>query len=74
MVIKPGRCLLTKQLRLINKNQQWLSDITGMSKSQISDYANNRRLMSLATAYTIAAAIGCSTDDLYERIVLNSTE
>ena len=74
MVIKPGRCLLTKQLRQIKKNQQCLSNLTGMSKSQISDYANNRRLMSLTTAYTIAATIGCSTDDLYECIVVSSTE
>ncbi|MCF2717985.1 hypothetical protein LWE69_12490 [Paenibacillus sp. UKAQ_18] len=39
-----------------------------MSKSQISDYATNRTMMSYGTAMTIAGAIGCHMEDLYERI------
>lgn len=62
----PGRCLLQRRLREIGKKQQWLSEVTGMTRSQISDYANNRKLMSLLSAKTIAAAIGCHIDDLYE--------
>jgi plasmid maintenance system antidote protein VapI len=72
MVYKPGRCLLTKRLREIRRSQQWLSEITGIPKSSVSEYATNRRTMSLATAMTIAAAIGCYIDDLYERIEVSS--
>ncbi|AHV96113.1 helix-turn-helix domain-containing protein [Paenibacillus sabinae] len=66
MGYKPGRCLLKQKLREIKRNQQWLSEATGISESAISDYANNRKVMMLATAATIAKAIGCYIDDLYD--------
>ncbi|OZB90095.1 helix-turn-helix domain-containing protein [Paenibacillus sp. XY044] len=66
MGYKPGRCLLSQRLKEINKNQQWLSEKTSISKTQISDYANNRKVMMIWTAKTIAEAIGCYIDDLYE--------
>lgn len=66
MGYKPGRCLLSQRLKEINKNQQWLSERTGINKTQISDYANNRKVMMIWTAKTIASAIGCHIDDLYE--------
>ncbi|MFD1776703.1 helix-turn-helix domain-containing protein [Paenibacillus rhizophilus] len=66
MGYKPGRCLLKQRLREIKRNQQWLSEVTGISESAISDYANNRKVMMLATAATIAKAIGCYIDDLYD--------
>ena len=71
MVYKPGRCLLKQLLHKIGKDQQWLSDVSGISKTQISEYANNKRFMMLATAKTISEAIGCSIDDLYEWIVVS---
>ena len=66
MVYKPGRCLLKLRLREIRNNQQWLSEVTGINKAQISDYANNKRTMKLSTAKTISVAVRCSIDDLYE--------
>ncbi|OMF00253.1 hypothetical protein BK124_11375 [Paenibacillus amylolyticus] len=72
MGYKPGRCLLTKRLREIKRSQQWLADVTGIPKSSISEYANKKRTMSIATAMTIAAAVGCYIDDLYERIEVSS--
>lgn len=71
MVYKPGRCLLKQLLANIGKDQQWLSDVTGISKAQISMYATNSRIMTLATAMTIAKAIKCSIDDLYEWIAVS---
>ena len=71
MVYKPGRCLLKQLLHKIGKDQQWLSDVTGISKTQISMYANNKRIMTLATAITISMAIGCSINDLYEWIAVS---
>lgn len=66
MGYRPGRCLLTRRLNEINKTQQWLSEKTDINKTQISDYANNRKVMSLSTAKTISVAVGCNIDDLYE--------
>lgn len=71
MVYQPGRCLLKQLLHRIGKDQQWLSDVTGISKTQISMYANNKRFMTLTTAKTIANTIGCRIDDLYEWIVIS---
>jgi transcriptional regulator with XRE-family HTH domain len=68
MGYRPGRCLLARRLREIDKNQQWLSEVTGISKTQISNYATNSRYMSLSSAKTIAVAIGCTIDDLYDFI------
>jgi transcriptional regulator with XRE-family HTH domain len=66
MGFKPGRCLISERLNDLRENQQWLSEKTGISKSQISDYANNRRYMSLGTAKTVAEALKCHIDDLYK--------
>jgi plasmid maintenance system antidote protein VapI len=71
MVYKPGRCLLKQLLHKIGRDQQWLSDKTGISKTQISMYATNTRVMTIATAKTIAEAIGSSIDDLYEWIAVS---
>jgi transcriptional regulator with XRE-family HTH domain len=68
MGYKPGRCLITERLNDLRENQQWLSEKSGISKSQISDYANNRRTMSLGTAKTIANVLKCHIDDLYKFI------
>lgn len=38
----------------------------GMSDSTISQYCNNRRIMSLETAKIIANALDLAIDDLYE--------
>jgi DNA-binding XRE family transcriptional regulator len=48
--------------------QQELANKVRMSKQQISDYANNRVTMSLKNAKTIASALRCHIDDLYEWI------
>jgi len=59
------QCLLNDILNRIGMTQVQLSDLTGLSKSQISDYANNRRRMSLKNAKLIAYATSCHIDDLY---------
>ncbi|WP_156088545.1 helix-turn-helix transcriptional regulator [Mycobacterium tuberculosis] len=65
MATHPGRCRLRLLLRERKRNQQWLSEVTGIDKYRISYYANNRGLMSLSTAKTIADALNCSIEDLY---------
>ncbi|WP_028547200.1 helix-turn-helix transcriptional regulator [Paenibacillus taiwanensis] len=68
MTYRPGRCLLRQLLNSRKRSQQWLSDVTGIDKHRISHYASNRGLMSLSAAKTIAAALLCNIDDLYEWI------
>ncbi|MNT18333.1 hypothetical protein D3C72_1535260 [compost metagenome] len=65
MTFKPGRCRLRQLLHERNKTQQWLSDVTGIDKYRISYYSNNRGVMHLSTAKTVANALDCSIDDLY---------
>lgn len=74
MAFIPGRCLLNIRLKEIRKSPSWLSERTGMSKSQISDYSTNRKMMSYKTAMTIAGTIGCYMENLYERIESTGSE
>ncbi|TCZ76148.1 XRE family transcriptional regulator [Paenibacillus albiflavus] len=69
MTYRPGRCLLRHLLIQRKKTQQWLVEETGIDKYRISDYANNRGVMSLPTAKTIASALDCPIDDLYEWLI-----
>lgn len=64
--IEVGRCLLKPILKEKYMTQQDLADRTGMSKQEISAYANNRRRMSLKSAKMIAIALKIHIDDLYE--------
>lgn len=61
-----GRCLLQIRLREAGMTQQQLATKLKMSRQQVSHYATNNRVMSLSTAKTIAEAIGCTIDSLYE--------
>lgn len=66
MAYKPGRCLLHLRLKQAGMTPQSLADKLGMDRQQVSNYANKVKVMSLSTAKTIATAIGCSIEDLYE--------
>ncbi|MGD6975979.1 helix-turn-helix domain-containing protein [Bacillus altitudinis] len=63
-----GRCLLSDRLRERGYTQTQLADRTGYDKSIISKYVKGTRGMNFDTAKTIAAAINCTIDDLYEWI------
>jgi DNA-binding XRE family transcriptional regulator len=66
--------LLQQRLREIGMTQQELADKVHMPKQQISDYANDRVVMSLKNAKNIASAINCAIDDLYEWIPIDPHE
>ncbi|MNJ67450.1 Helix-turn-helix domain protein [compost metagenome] len=68
MTYYPGRCRLRQILKEQRKTQKWLSEKTGIDKYRISYYSNDRGFMHLSTAKTIAAALNCSIDDLYDWI------
>jgi DNA-binding XRE family transcriptional regulator len=68
MAFKVGRCLLQQRLAEARMTQQELAEKIDMKPQQLSDYAANRYTMSLRNARTIAHALGCHIDDLYEWI------
>lgn len=65
-----GKCLLSLHIRRAGITQQQLADRSGIPKSNISEYINNRRVMTIETARTIIVALNniCHIDDLYEWI------
>lgn len=66
MRVELGRCLLRELLDKSNMRQHELSDKSSKSETQISDYINGRKSMSLKTAVEFALIIGCHAEDLYE--------
>jgi putative transcriptional regulator len=68
---KVGRCRIQELLDAKGMTQKELADKTGMSKQYINDKARNKRGehgMWIDSAKTIASALNCSIDDLYEWI------
>ncbi|WP_420489922.1 helix-turn-helix domain-containing protein [Neobacillus vireti] len=61
-----GKCLLLQILNRRKMTQSDLSDMTGISKTQISEYINNSRKMSLSNAFLIACVLKVDVLDLYE--------
>jgi transcriptional regulator with XRE-family HTH domain len=68
---KVGRCLIQELLDAKGMTQQELANKTGMSKQYINDKTRNKRGkhgMWIDSAKTIASALNCSIDELYEWI------
>jgi plasmid maintenance system antidote protein VapI len=61
-----GKCLLPDLLIKRGWNQNMLCEKTGLKKSQVSAYVNNKKVMSLKTAFLIAHVIGCHANELYQ--------
>lgn len=61
-----GKCLLLNILNHKRMTQVDLSDLTGISKTQISEYISNNRKMSLPNAILISRVLKVHTEDLYE--------
>jgi plasmid maintenance system antidote protein VapI len=70
--VRAGKCLLRKALRRYGMRQQDLAERLNMSAAQISRYSNGKQGMTLDTAVSIARAIGCHVEDLYEWIPIDS--
>lgn len=64
-MFKVGKCLLSDRLRKADLTQTQLAELTNIPKSQISEYVNNKHVMSLETARNIANALKCDIIDLY---------
>ncbi|WP_445506637.1 helix-turn-helix transcriptional regulator [Niallia sp. 03190] len=63
---KIAKCKLSDLLKSKDLSQQDLAERLHISKSMISEYANNKHYMSIERAKNVAAILGCSIEDLYE--------
>jgi putative transcriptional regulator len=61
-----GKCLLQNLLNRKRMTQIDLSDLTGISKTQISEYIANTRKMSLSNAILIACVLKVDVLELYD--------
>lgn len=64
--VEIGKCLLLKILHSKKMSQVDLVALTGISKTQINEYINNSRKMSLSNAKLIAHCLHVHIDNLYE--------
>jgi plasmid maintenance system antidote protein VapI len=63
-----GRCLLNERLLECGMNKEELAQILLYKPERISDFVENKRVMPLKVAISIANTIGCDVSDLYELI------
>lgn len=65
MDLKPISCRIPEHLDRLKQNQQWLSDLTGVPKQQLSDYIKMRHIMGIVVAKKFAVQLKIKIDDLY---------
>ncbi|WP_445670619.1 helix-turn-helix transcriptional regulator [Paenibacillus sp. FSL M7-0547] len=66
MELVPVRCRIPEHLNRLGKNQQWLADVSGISKQRISEIVNLQKYNITITRATILAYhLRCSVDDLF---------
>lgn len=63
-----GRCLLDERLLEAGISKDELSRILRYKPERLSDFVENKRVMPLKTAISIADTIGCEARSLYELI------
>lgn len=61
-----GRCLLNERLMESGKSAEWLAKDLLMKPERVYDYIENKRVMPLKIAISIADSIGCDVRALYE--------
>lgn len=64
--LRLGKCLLRFVLQKYGLRQRDLAERLNMPRQQVSDYVNEEKKMTLETAASIANAIGCRIEELYE--------
>ncbi|MFC5653586.1 helix-turn-helix domain-containing protein [Paenibacillus solisilvae] len=73
MKIELGRCLLHQRLHEAGMSIEELAQSLFYKPERIADYMDNKRVMPLKTAISIADSIGCRVNDLYELIQSESS-
>lgn len=68
MKLELGRCLLQERLAEANMTIGQLAAQLLLRPERLTDFIENKRVMSLKIALSIADTIGCDVRDLYETI------
>lgn len=68
MKVDLGRCLLNEMLMKAGMSTADLSRKLQYKPERLSDYSENKRMMPLKVAISIADTIGCRVEELYELI------
>ncbi|WP_068617898.1 transcriptional regulator [Paenibacillus tuaregi] len=68
MKFELGRCLLNERLIESGKSAEWLANNMLVKPERVYDFIDNKRVMPLKFAISIADFIGCDVRDLYELI------
>lgn len=63
-----GRCLLNDRLKESGKSAEWLAKDLLIKPERVYDFIENKRVMPLKIAISIADSIGCDVAALYELI------
>ncbi|MDF2815142.1 MAG: helix-turn-helix domain protein [Paenibacillus sp.] len=63
-----GRCLLHERLVESGQTKEQLAQALLYKPERLSDFMENKRVMPLQVAISIADTIGCDVRDLYELI------
>jgi plasmid maintenance system antidote protein VapI len=66
MKFELGSCLLEQRLSECGLSRTQLADALMVRPERIGDYIDNKRIMPLKVAISIAATIKCDVPDLYE--------
>ena len=67
-----GRCLLSERLRESNMTALDLARALLYKPERITDFVENKRIMPLKSAISIADTLGCDVNDLYELVTIES--
>lgn len=68
MKFELGRCLLNERLMESGKSAEWLAKDLLFKPERVHDFIENKRMMPLKIAISIADSIGCEVRDLYELV------
>lgn len=68
MKFELGRCLLNVRLMESGKSAEWLAKDLLIKPERVYDFIENKRVMPLKMAISIADSIGCDVHALYELI------
>lgn len=66
MKFELGRCLLHERLHASGMTPGELARELRYKPERIADYMDNKRIMPLKTAISVADTVGCSVNELYE--------
>jgi len=69
MKIELGRCLLHERLVEVGMTMEELAQALRLKRERLSDFMENKRIMPLKIAISIADTIGCDVRDLYVLMV-----